>query len=120
MCKSKIFTFIHELFQLVWLAAYTILIYSVYTKDLSNHTITTYISTFIVMIYIVVAFANELFELISVGLVTYIFCLSNIFQVVQIFLGCVAIWPVLMASEPSIFCRTCAAVSTYKTIDVCT
>ncbi|XP_021955747.2 transient receptor potential channel pyrexia isoform X2 [Folsomia candida] len=94
--------------QVIWLAAYTTLIYSVYTKDLP-FTILTYISALIFLIYITISLVNEIFEGLTVG-ITYIISWSNAFQLTQIFLGVVTIWPVLTSnSEPTTFCRNCAA-----------
>lgn len=75
-----------------------------------NSPTTAIVASVVVLIYIIISFVNETFELCSVGL-RYVLSWSNIFQLVQIGFAAIAIFPVLFSLDVTILHKNCAAVS---------
>lgn len=68
------------------------------------------VAAIVIGIYILISLINEVFEVSSVGL-AYVRSISNYFQIIQVVLASVAIYPVLLAMEVTVVNKNCAAVS---------
>ncbi len=130
--KLRLIISLWILWQLIWLAAYTTVGISFYTKN-GNHNTTTspvenglegpetkkailLLGAFVMLVYLVGSVVNECFEVFTIGS-AYILSLTNMLQLFQCILGFIAIYPVFKDYDEAEIWRkyTTAVIQIYET-----